>query len=402
MTRYLHHTLTQGCSNLNGPIAKVLGLSLMAAGAARASDVGRLRDDPYDHCLQYKDILLTIKERQSVATADDTAPDTREDLFARVVARVTLRFTEGQRNTNDNFVFYIAPLMDPALNAACPVCWLFIHALRHGHFEATGEGNTATGEDNAAMSKGNTATTESSTATGEGNAATSEGNTAKGDGNTATDEGNTATTESSTATKGNAATIDVVLATANARADKTIRWRFPDLAVLPSIASARGTLDFGRSATGKRIMKDVEEVANIAGILARVTLKAFKLGAVFDYTHRANSHIAGAISYEIAQAIGHKYNTMVEGTTGQYTGHSDETLWNERAQLQVTSILTLKVTNNAIPSSKVTVKEMEEYAKRNGMDCGSGMDFSTPISKDRRHRIRYHIRKERIEAWRKA
>ena len=216
----------------------------------------------------------------------------------------------------------------------------------------------------------------------------------------ATSEGNATTSESNTATsEDNATTIDAVLATANARADKTVRWRFPDLAVLPSIASARGTLDFGRSATGKRIMKDVEEVANIAGILARVTLKAFKLGAVFDYTHRANSHIAGAISYEIAQAIGHKYNTMVEGTTGQYAGYIDHLLWNERAQLQVTSTLTPKVTDNAIPSSRVTAKEVEEYARRN---YGSGPGSSTSIPKNLRNSISYHIRKERFEAWRKA
>ena len=123
--------------------------------------------------------------------------------------------------------------------------------------------------------------------------------------------------------------VEDVLARANARRDKEIRWLRPEQVVFPALTTRGRHLDLEKPATVDSLRIVVIAAGKLAGILGKITAHDLRNGAVWDATH-SKVRATDEPTLAVARSVGHTYKALHTGVTDLYAGSSSHDFYSSR------------------------------------------------------------------------
>lgn len=190
-------------------------------------------------------------------------------------------------------------------------------------------------------------------------------------------------------------TLGECLRRAARRADATVQWADPDAAVLGQMKGHSPFIVFAKPAGQEQVRHSLQEMAQLAGILEdRIDTRALRRGALRDQAY-IKKVIAGVASRSTAMIAGHSNKSYERGTTRDYVGALEDSMYNLRAEHE-------RVDQNAPafaqegPSAewvqeRAGRREVDDFMKTQNMEIGDA---------NARKRAAKLMRKQREEEWR--
>jgi hypothetical protein len=176
-----------------------------------------------------------------------------------------------------------------------------------------------------------------------------------------------------------------------------MQWTEPDAAVFPQMRGNSSFLVLERPAGQEQVRFSLQEMAQVAGILEdRIDTRSLRRGALRDQAY-AKKVIAGVASRATAMIAGHSNKSYTRGTTRDYVGALEESMYNLRAEQQRTDRMAPDFAQEG-PSAewlqeRASRHEIDDFMRARGMDLDD--------SKQRK-RARVQARGERAQEWREA
>jgi len=165
----------------------------------------------------------------------------------------------------------------------------------------------------------------------------------------------------------------------------------------PQMRGNSSFLVLERPAGQEQVRFSLQEMAQVAGILEdRIDTRSLRRGALRDQAY-AKKVIAGVASRATAMIAGHSNKSYARGTTRDYVGALEESMYNLRAEQQRTDRMAPEFAQEG-PSAewlqeRASRHEIDDFMRARGMDLDD--------SKQRK-RARVQARGERAQEWREA
>lgn len=124
--------------------------------------------------------------------------------------------------------------------------------------------------------------------------------------------------------------IEDLLQVTALRGDKKVQWIDGGRPVLLAFSN-NGHVVPWKPADGPQLTKTCAEVSQTTGILARILGHDIRRGAAKDLAN-LNHPISGFADFNVAQSLGHSFQTLAQGVTADYVGYSKQDLWRLRVE----------------------------------------------------------------------
>jgi hypothetical protein len=127
-------------------------------------------------------------------------------------------------------------------------------------------------------------------------------------------------------------TVQEVIQHTMQQPSRVVVWTAPDMPVISAINATthKAFLDIDKPAGAKQLTTTVKMMGLIAGILAPITARHLRNGAVRDIAN-LKKKATGAANNVARQAAGHSRRSYNSGTTELYSGPIQQPFWNLRA-----------------------------------------------------------------------
>ncbi|KAJ9644374.1 hypothetical protein H2204_001726 [Knufia peltigerae] len=172
-------------------------------------------------------------------------------------------------------------------------------------------------------------------------------------------------------------TLDEILAAANARGDRTLRWKHPSYPLVPSQGTGlSGVLTLNRPTNKTIAMETIKRMGDLAGYLPELLAHDVRRGSAKDLS-RLPTNILRPSTEGVARAMGH---TNVEANK-PYNEDEDEALSVHKPALPVSAIdsTILQVTSGyTMPSHSAMSAMVFDYIRQNSATLLE--DDSPPVS----------------------
>jgi hypothetical protein len=129
------------------------------------------------------------------------------------------------------------------------------------------------------------------------------------------------------------------LGRASRRLDRSILWAHPERPVIPQLRTSSAFAFWGLPAGVGQVNSATQQLAQVAGILARVCSHDIRRGGFREVANMSqlDSCVVGVATAAVARIGGHSRNTLAQGTTDDYVGDVETDTYTSRAEIKFQS-----------------------------------------------------------------